>query len=96
MKGVIEDLNGVKRAEIKIDSIQENLFCGEIIKNLFSKNQQLAFNNLEELVNNQVLSLIDEAEEKINSFGFIWREKNRRIVDFQIYNGKDFSFKCFI
>lgn len=94
MKGIIEDVDGIKRAEIKIDSNQGNLFCGEIIIHTFTKNQMQTFKEFEELVNDQVFSLLDEVEEKIDSFGFKWKEKNSSIVDFQIYNMKTFSFRC--
>lgn len=93
MKRKIEDNTGIIRAEIEITSVSDNLFSGTIIKHNFSDEQIKLFKEYENLVNNQVLSLLDEIENKIESFGFKLNEDMIAIFDLQIWNLKELSFR---
>ncbi len=93
MKQMLEDKSGINRAKIEVNLIKENLYSGEIIKNLFSANQIKAFKEYEDLVNNQVFSSLDKLEEKIVSFGFKLKGERSKVYDLQIWDLKRISFK---
>lgn len=93
MRQIIEDKDGIIRAEIEIDSIKSNLFTGKIICDSFSEYQIKIFKEFEDLVNNQVFSLLDEVVNKIASFGFKLKGKDFQIFDLQIWEMKEFSFR---
>lgn len=93
MKQLLEDKDGIIRAEIEIISIKENLFSGKIIRHSFSEYQIQVLKEYEDLVNNQAFSLLDEIEDKIASFGFKLKGVDFIIDDLQIWNMKDISFR---
>jgi hypothetical protein len=93
MKRLLEDNTGAVRAEIEITSVSENLFSGYIVKQNFTTEQIEAFKEFENLANNQALSLIDKTSNKIDSFGFRLKSDEMSILDLQIWDMKDLSFR---
>ena len=93
MRQIIEDKDGIIRAEIEIKSIEGNLFMGKITRNSFSEYQKQIFKEYEDLVNNQVFALLDDLENKIASFGFKLKGEDFKIFDLQIWEMKKFSFR---
>ena len=93
MKKIIEDKNGIEKAEILITSIKTNIFSGEIISNSFNDSEKELFLEFQALVNSQVFSLLDGVERKIESKGFKIRGEAYPIYDLQIWDMKTFSFR---
>lgn len=89
----LSDKDGKIKAKIKVKTVNMNLFSGEIISHSFSETQIKILMEYENLVNNQVFSLLDHREEKIESWGLKLKEENRRIFDVQIWNLKEISFR---
>lgn len=93
MRQLLEDNTGEIRAEIEIRTVSKNLFYGNIIQQSFTNIQIEYFKEYESLVNNQVLSLLDKVENKIEEFGFKLKDEKIKIFDLQIWNMKNISFR---
>lgn len=91
---ILEDKTGVQRAEIIITTKEGNLVEGSIINHSFTNEQVAIFEEFCEVINDQIFSVLDEIEDRIESFGFKIRYEKRKIFDLQIYNLKTISF-CF-
>jgi len=90
---LLEDNTGEIRAEIEITSISGDLYSGHIVTQKFTGEQIELFKEYENIVNNQALSILDEVENKIESFGFKLKNESLCIFDLQIWNMNKLSFR---
>ena len=90
---VIDNNRGEKVATVLIEKIKGDFCSGKIMKHSFTKAQIDTIIEHEEMINNQVFSLSDEMENKINSLEFSLRDSHQKIYDLQIWNLKEISFR---
>ncbi|MGK0388543.1 MAG: hypothetical protein ACI94Y_001273 [Maribacter sp.] len=64
-----------------------------ILREKFNNQQKKDFKEFENLVNDQVFSLLDSIVEKIESHNFKIRERNWKIYDIQIFVEQNISFR---
>ena len=65
---------------------QDDLVCAEIVQDYRSPEIKKLFNEFSDLVNNQVFSLIDEIESKIDDLEINIAPDFQRIKDIQIFD----------
>ncbi len=88
----VSDQNDKIVVTIRIQEIKEDTYMGEILMSEFTSAQSDAFKEFEDAANNQVLSIIDELSDTIDSFGFKLTNNGAEISDFQIFDNQT-SFK---
>ncbi len=75
--------------QILIKEFNNSWWHGKLIVNQLPKDLESLFLELENLMENQILSLIDETSDRINSFGLAIRKTNSghifNLKDIQIY-----------
>jgi hypothetical protein len=82
-------------AEIEVQTADGDL-CTGIIRWRDGKAVRAALLELERLVNDQILPLVDEAQERLErmDLSIIWQGAQVNITDLQMYEDKDVSFRC--
>jgi len=85
---VLQDKEENEVAEIEVQSIKNGLVSGRMLKQSFSIEQENQFKEFEELVNEQVFSLLDEIIEKIDANGYRIKNKDWEIYDIQIFENQ--------
>ena len=84
-------------AELDVKSADGDLYVGNIISNSFDDSMRKLFQAYSDIVNNQMLSYMDEIEERIRTYKFGVSVKipleYTPIYDLQIFNDNNISFR---
>lgn len=87
------DKDDIGGAIIEIAPYEDNIYTGQILGHDFTHEQIQVFTEYENLINEQVISLTDELEEKISAFEFKIKEEDWEIYDLQIWELSNISFR---
>ncbi|WP_299242903.1 hypothetical protein [uncultured Aquimarina sp.] len=94
MKLLLTDKNNEHKAEVLVESFEDNLVQGIIVSHTFDKNLIQKITEFEELVNSFVIGeLLDEITDQLDAYNWQVTGKNWVVCNLQVFNKKDISFR---
>ena len=93
----LQDKRGRKLGTILVERCEGNLRVGKIVPEEWPTDLQEVFSRYEQLINDQVLSILDEVEKEIDAYGFRVSsgstQNGEPITDLQITSDHRVSFR---
>ncbi|WP_298544996.1 hypothetical protein [uncultured Aquimarina sp.] len=94
MKLLLVDKNNEHKAEVLVESFEDNLVQGIIVSHTFDKNLIQKITEFEDLVNSFVIGeLLDEVTDQLDAYGWEVTGKDWTIYAFQVFELKHISFR---
>ncbi|MFD2562894.1 hypothetical protein [Aquimarina rubra] len=94
MKLLLTDIKKVQKAEVLVESFEDNLVQGVIVSYSFDNELLQKITEFEDLVNSFVIGeLLDEVTDQLDAYNWQVKDKDWTIFDFQVFNEKDISFR---
>ena len=90
------DGDGKEIARIAVASCEEGWYYGTLVSHVFSKDLQRALRWYDEVVSNQMLSFLDEAQDEVARFQLRFRLPNgqcENVCSFQLSTSGEVTFR---